>query len=156
MEQKKRKPINSDLIILACLAVIVLFFSICSSFRITAESAGGCISFALFGKLELRGVDKMVISVGEEQFVVTDADLLEQIVDETRVATHTDLGCANDRQIDLYRRDQLVRSMKWGLCCDTVYVYEEDPTHWLFGGTTGHVELSRDLADKLNSLIVTD
>ena len=154
MEEKKRKPINSDLFILACLAVVVLFFGICSSFRIIAESAGGCISFSLFGKLELQGVDKMVISVGEEQFVVTDADLLEQVVNETRVATHADHGGLNDqKQIDLYRGDQLVRSMNWGDCCNSMRVYEEDLTHWLIGGKAGYVMLSNDLYDKLDALI---
>ena len=154
MEQKKRKPINSDLIILACLAVIVLvfalFFNTCSYF----STDNGSISFSMFGKLELRGVDKMVISVGEEQFVVTDADLLEQVVDETRVATHADHGGLNDqKQIDLYRGDQLVRSMNWGDCCNSMRIYEEDLTHWLIGGKAGYVMLSNDLYDKLDALI---
>lgn len=158
MEEKKRKPINPDLIILAWLAVIVLVFSLffhtCSHF----STDNGIISFSMFGKLELRGVDKMAISVGEEQFVVTDRELLDQVIGETAVATHGDLRCPGtiDRRIDLYRGEKLVRSMEWSTCTDAVFVFEEDLTHWVFPGEFGCAVLSKDLVSNLNALVAAN
>lgn len=158
MEEKKRKPINPDLIILAWLAVIVLvlslFFYTCSYFH----SGDGIISFSIFGKLELRGVDKMVICVGEQQFAVTDRALLDQVIGETAVATHGDLRCPGtiDRRIDLYRGEKLVRSMEWSTCTDAVFVFEEDLTHWVFPGEFGCAVLSKDLVSNLNALVAAN
>ena len=136
MEQKKRKPINSDLIILACIAVVVLFFAVFSSARSTyfAGGTGECLSISVFGKMELKNIDKAVVTVDGATWTVTDADFLDQIVTETKIATRADLCSDPTRRIDLYCGDECVRSMEWAECCDTVKVYEPDLTHWLFDG----------------------
>lgn len=163
VEEKKRRPINSDLIILACLAFVVLFFVIFSEIRSTYfdGGAGECLSISLFGKLELKSVDKAVLSENGKEFIITDAELIDQIVTETRVATHAGFCYDRYRRIDLYNGDKLIRSMEWAQCCDTVKVYEPDLTHWLIvplGGTAneGYVELSDELVDQLGALIDAD
>lgn len=169
MEQKKRKPINSDLIILACLAVVVLVFYICTSFRSTLDEGppGECISISIFGKLELKNIDRAVVTVYAEEWTVTDADLVDQIVFETRTATRVDSECHADccgcedphMQIDLYRGDKIIRSMEWQGCCDYVKVYEPDLTHWLFAPgykiEAGFVKLSDKLAKRLTDLLIS-
>lgn len=167
MEQKKRKPINSDLVILACLAVVVLFFCICTSFRSTLDEGapGECISISIFGKLELKNIDRAVITVYGDEWTITDADLVDQIVFETRTATRIDSECHADccgcdyphMQIKLYRRDKMIRSMEWQGCCNYVKVYEPDLTHWLLSpgvpADAGFVKLSDELVKQFNALL---
>ena len=167
MNQKKRKAGITYLIILACLAVIVMFFSICTSFKSTLNEGppGECISISIFGKLELKNIDRAVVTVYGEERVVTDANLVEQIVFETRTATRVESECHADccgcesphMQIDLYRGDTMIRSMEWQRCCDYVKVYEPDLTHWLFAPgyevEAGYVSLSNELILQLNSII---
>lgn len=168
MEKKQRKPINSDLILLAFLVPVVLFFAICTSFRsnILQSEIGKCISVSLFGKLELLGVDRAGLVVYGEEIEITDAELIRQIVKETRVATHMDTDCCQDCcgcpdphwGLKLYRGEECVRSMVWQTCCDAVEVYKPDATHWLIPppevkAEAGYVELSRDLVRELETLI---
>ena len=64
------------------------------------------IALSPFGRLELLGVDRAVVTVDGESVTVTDAQLLGRIVDETTVATVADICdgcCLKDRTIDLYR-----------------------------------------------------
>ena len=168
MEKKQRKPINSDLVILACLAVVVLFFAVCTSFRsnILQSGIGKCISVSLFGKLELLGVDRAELVVYGEEIEITDPELLSQIVKETKVATHMDTNCCQDCcgcpdphwGLNLYRGEKQVRSMVWLTCCDAMEVYKPDATHWLIPppevtAEAGYVDLSGELVRKLDALI---
>ena len=96
----------------------------------------GCTSVALFGKMEIAGVDKVIISSENKSLTITDEDLVNQIVDKTKVARwayNTGCGCCEQRgwTIDLYRGDQLMRSMEW-VEDDIVKVYDRDLTHWIF------------------------
>lgn len=167
MEEKKRKPINSDLFILACLTVIVLifalFFNTCTLFRSTyAEGGPGkCMAISIFGKLELKNIDKAIITRNGEEWTITDTELIDEIIGETRIATYVDSECHEDccgceephYQVELYRKDKLIRAMEWQSCCNSMRIYEEDLTHWLIGGKAGYVMLSNDLYDKLDALI---
>ena len=166
MEEKKRKPIETKWIARGCLIVVVLYFLICPMMRVSIfeTNMGECISVSPFGKLELRGIDKVVMTFHDEQIVITDGDLIAQIADETRIATHVRSRCGapdycDDPQgrLELYRGDKLVRAMDWDLCCDAVKVYEGDLTHWLIPwwckSYGGYVYLSDGLADQLYALV---
>lgn len=122
---------------------------------------GACHSIALFGKLEIAGVDKVVISSGDKSLTITDPDLVEQIVDKTKVASwgyNVGCGCCEQRgwKIDLYRGDWLVRSMDW-VEDDIVKVYNRDLTHWVYNveveylrfDIAGYARLSGELEIKL-------
>ena len=165
MEDKKRKKIDAKWIIWGILIVLALYLLICPMIRISIfeTNTGECFSISPFGRLELRGIDKVVMTLYDEQIVITDWNLITKITDETRIATHVRSRCGapdhcDDPQgrLELYRGDDLVRSMEWDLCCDMVKVYEEGPTHWLIPwwctSCGGYVYLSEGLADQLYSL----
>lgn len=165
MEEKKRKPLNPELIIFVCFIVVVLFLVTCSMMRtsIFEVARGECISISLFGKMELRDIDRVVIIGYAEQVTITDQELIKQITDETRIATYVRSNCCKPaycsdphRRIELYRGEKLVRSMEWDPCCDSVHVYERDLTHWLIPWWCdyegGYVSLSHELVEQLNAL----
>ena len=161
MENKRK--INWELLGFIGSIVFVLICVCCglASANLIHGGPGKCVSIAPFGKLEVMGIDKAVITVGGVSVTVTDANLLSRIVDETKVATHS-YTCTHDnmkdRCIDLYRGDKLVRSMKWYECQDAVRVYDVDLTHWIFPelgagvAEAGYAELSRELVKELNGL----
>lgn len=165
MEDKKPKKIDAKWIIRGILIVLALYLLICPMIRISIfeTNSGECFSISPFGRLELRGIDKVVVTLHEDQYAITDGDLIAMVTDETRIATHVRSRCGapdhcDDPQgrLELYRGDDLVRSMEWDLCCDMVKVYEEDAIHWLIPwwcpSHGGYVYLSEELADQLYSL----
>lgn len=158
---KKRISINSDFIILLGLGIIVLFFALCSrgSAAFFKGESGGCIAIAFFGKLELRNVDKVVVQVDGREIVSTAPELLEKIVSETAVATHASICHHEERRLDLYRGDKLVRSMVWDTGHDTIKVYDSDIFHWVFTPISiekeGYVIMSDDLRNQLNALVAS-
>ena len=83
--------------------------------------------------------------------------LLDAVVAETMVATHMDVHCTEDRRIDLYAGDALIRSMIWSTCCDTVLVYDTDESHWVVSiegaEEGGCIILSNQLAKRLDAFI---
>ena len=114
------------------------------------------LSFA-FDKKQMQSVDRMVITADKRTVEVTDRTLLDAVVDETMAATHMDVNCYEDRRIDLYAGDVLVRSMPWSTCCDTVLVYDTDETHWVVSiegvEDGGCIYLSAELLQQLNALL---
>jgi hypothetical protein len=165
MEKNKCKSIKWKQIVAVSLTVVALYFLICPMIRVSIfeTNMGECISVSLFGKWELRGIDKVVMTVRNKQIVITDNNLVKQIADETRIATHVRSQCGapahcDDPQgrLELYRGDELVRSMDWDLCCDMVKVYEGDATHWLIPwfckSYGGYVYLSNGLTGQLYGL----
>ena len=165
MEEKKRKPLNKKWIAIACLTVAVLYFITCPMMRadVFGVDMGECISISPFGKLELRGIDHVVVRRGSRQVTITDRDLISQVTDETRIATRVRSHCDTPEYcddphgwIDLYQGDSLARSMEWHVCCDMVKVYKEDATHWLLPwwckSYGGYVYLSDELAGQLYAL----
>ena len=166
MEEKKRTPFNPKTIAIGCLIVVILYLITCPmmSAKVLEVNIGKCISISLFGKLELRDIDKAVITKYDKQITITNQGLIKQITDETRIATHVRSHCGGPgkcddpyKRIDLYQGDTLVRSMEWHACCDMVRVYEEDATHWLIPwwcpSQGGFIYLSEELASQLNALM---
>ena len=165
MEKKKRRAIEPKWIALGCVAIVALYLITCPMMRadVFGVDMGECISISHFGKLELRGIDRVVVTRGSRQITITDQDLIGQVTDETRIATRVRSHCGGPEYcdtphgwIDLYQGDSLVRSMEWHVCCDMVKVYEEDATHWLIPwwckSCGGYVYLSEELAGQLLTL----
>lgn len=146
---KKIKPAIVEL----CIVLALLVVGICSLFRL---SPGECISVSLFGRFELRNIDRVVITSNGNEWTITNPDFIEQLCDETRIAEHVNLCMHDSKTIDLYAGNRLVRSMKWGPCCDAVEVYKPGISHWLIGGfgiDSGCVYLSDELLAQLNAII---
>lgn len=124
-----------------------------------------CTSVALFGRLEIAGVDRVVISSKDKSLTITDEDLVAQIVDKTKVANWAyNTGCGNCDvkrwKIELYAGDTLKRSMEW-IEEDIVKVYDWDLAHWVFPveiqseqSMDGYAHLSQELADRLSELFM--
>ena len=156
----KKKLLRPKFVIAVALMAVTLFLVLCSSFRCSlfGRGTGECISVAIGGKFELRNVDRAIVSSDGKVCTITDVVLLEQLVSETKFATHVNLCSSPYRRIDLYCGDKLVRAMEWSDCCYTVKVYEPGLTHWLIAplGTKvegGYVELSKELVNQLNTLM---
>ena len=155
----KQKKLNSDFIILICIGLLIAFFALFSEVRSTLHTKeyGRCINVAVFGKWELKNVDRVVVSRHGAQTTITDQTLIDQIVSETTVATHGNIHDANDGKIELYCGDKLLRSMGWSTCCDLVQVYKADLTHWVIAhpeiNDAGFVQLSADLVEEINYLL---
>ena len=146
---KKIKPAIIEL----CVVILLLIVVGCSLFHF---EPGVCLSVSLFGRFELRNIDRVVITSDGKEWTITDPDLIEQLCDETRVAEDINLCMRDSKTIDLYAGDSLVRSMKWGPCCDAVEVYKPGITHWLIGSLgidSGCVYLSDKLLAQLNAII---
>lgn len=145
---------------LCLLAVCVILLSQFVSIGMASPlDSYGAISIA-FDRQQMRSVDKIVLRSGEQVVEITEGELLKAVVSETMVATHINVNCTEDRSIELYAGDTLVRSMIWSTCCDTVRVYDADEAHWMltleWGTNGGCVYLSSELASQLNALLVKD
>ena len=132
----------------------------CSLFRFNYFDGepGECVSISLFGRFELRNIDKVIVASNGKEWTITDSDLIEQICNETRVAERAGPCTERSKRIDLYSGDKLIRSMNWSACCECVTVYNRDLTHWIFSppggsGKTGYVELSDELMARLNEVM---
>lgn len=152
-----RKKIVIAVSILAFLLIGNIVASQFVSFGMANLSeAQGALSFA-FDKKQMQSVDRMVIAADKRTVEVTDRTLLDAVVDETMAATHMDVHRSEDRRIDLYAGDVLVRSMPWSTCCDTVLVYDTDETHWVISiegvEDGGCIYLPAKLVRQLNALL---
>ena len=161
-KQKSFKIISTLCICLSVVAVLLLLLIAFVDVQMQFSGAGECISVAFFEKQKMAKADKIVISAEGKEIIITDTGLIRELVDQTTVATHANLGCGKNRQIDVYNGNKLIRSMKWGTCCDAVKVYETDIFHWLLsptdleginGRNSGWVFLSNELVNKLDALI---
>lgn len=163
---KKRKVTAILSAVGALLLLTVLFFLIFAEVHYTEKGPGECLSVVFFEKQKLKKVDKIILTVNDRKVTITDQDLIRQIVEETAIATHVnlhhDIECTEQRQIDLYQGDQLIRSMVWGNCHNEIKVYEPDVTHWLFSPESllfgseplvGYVVPSDNLLAQLNALL---
>lgn len=161
---KKRRVCIVLCICLVIFSSLALFWTTHVSFyqNFFSGQYGRCISIAFFEKQKMEAVDRIILTAEGKEIIITDMSLIQEIVAETTVATHVNVGCMENRQIDAYCGNQLVRSMAWGTCCDEIKVYEADGAHWLFApddmnvknqGNTGYVYLSKGLANRLNSII---
>lgn len=157
-----------SVVIVAVLAIVISCCALVGKPELTIHGSPyltGCTSIALFGKLEVAGVDKVVISSKNKSLTITDQALVDQIVDKTKVANwaySTGCGCCEQRgwKIDLYRGDWLARSMEW-VEDDIVKVYDCDLTHWVFPvdvqherSIGGYALLSEELEMQLHEMLV--
>ena len=157
MMNKYRKVI----ILCTILTAVLLFFSLYAEVRMTISGQGKCFSVAFFETQKMAAADRIVIKGNGKEITITDTEVVRELAEQTTVATHANLGCAEDRQIEVYRGNKLIRSMKWGSCCHAVKVYETDVSHWLFSPTdlenlnrnSGWVFLSNEMVDTLNALL---
>ena len=168
MDAKERKK---RIIICVCLALVGVFAAIlissasCRS-TFSAGGTGECLSITFFEKHKIKKIDKVVLTDttnGENKVVIiTDTELIREIVVETAVADRANLGCGKTdrRRIDLYHGDKCIRTMMWSDTSERmVNVYNSDLTHWLitppfmFLNNDGWVELSVELDQKLTALI---
>ncbi|MBQ7372866.1 MAG: hypothetical protein IJW67_13490, partial [Blautia sp.] len=119
-------------------AVVFFLAALCIVLKMHVSFAGSdlfneayaAISVA-FDKQAMRSADRIVIRTGESEIQITDPELIGQIVEETAAATHMKVTCPEERWIDVYCGDRLIRSMGWSDCCDTVNVYNSDASHWV-------------------------
>lgn len=157
-------------VVIIIVLAVVISCNVLVSGPVIREKTGepylfSCTSVVLFGKLEIADVDKVVISSDDKTLTITDQALVEQIVDKTKVAKwaySSGCGCCEQRgwRIDLYRGDQLARSMDW-IEDDIVKVYDCDLTHWVFPvdvqherSIGGYARLSHELEDQLHDMLV--
>ena len=150
-----------------CIAILATVVFLAAIWLVLAMNAsfGGSNLFSeayaamsvAFDKQAMQSADRIVIRTGESEIQITDPAILAQIVKETAAATHTKVTCPEERWIDVYCGDRLIRSMGWSGCCDTVNVYDSDASHWVISvegmEDGGSVYLSQELVTKLNSLL---
>lgn len=145
-----------------CVIFGLIVVACCSLFRFNYFDGepGECISISLFGRFELRNIDKVIVVSRDKEWTITDSDLIEQICNETRVAERAGpcTESASLKRIELYSGDKLIRSMNWSECCDQIAVYNRGLTHWIFSppggsGKIGYVELSDELMARLNEVM---
>ena len=104
----------------------------------------GCISVS-FDKLPLLLADRIVVRHGSTSYEITDRALIWDVVTESRIPTNTNRRHTNDnRWIDIYCGDFLVRSIRWAsnVDGDVFVVYEPDLFHWLFPWDLGDGQIT--------------
>ena len=155
---KNKKMIISIALVAIIIATGIIWFNTIAYIggsNIFTES-GGCISFS-FDKRDITTVNKVVVSNGDKEVVIEDKALVDLVVNETKVATHIGGSCPEDKKIELYSGDTLIRSMGWSSCSDTVRVYSADDAHWVFSiegpEDEGDIYLSDTLVKILNDLL---
>ncbi len=158
MKNKKRIVILSLVLSVLVLAAVFLIRNVSFGFSNLFTEAYGAMSLS-FDKQAMQSVNRVVITADGKTVEITDPALIGEIVAETAAATHMKFGCPEDKQIDLYCDDRLIRSMGWSSCCDTVNVYDSDRAHWVISieGSEegGSVYLSPGLLERLTTAINT-
>ena len=127
---------------------------------------GNCFSIA-FDKWDMMWVDKAIIYVDNEEYVITDIEFVREIAKGTAAAIYYD-GCQaieserrrNDytRWIELYAGEKRVRRMPWLKAHEYIQVYEADIAHWILFGDTGvgYTTLEWELYEKIYEAIGYD
>lgn len=153
---KNKKYIRIGIVAAVCLlAAVSVVLAMNVSFGMSTD-AHAAMSIA-FDKQAMRSANRIVIRTYGKEIEITDPALVGEIAEETAAATHMKLDCPEGKWIDVYCDDQLIRSMGWSACCDTVNVFDTDATHWVMSiegaEEGGSIYLSRDLVEKLKALI---
>ena len=143
--------------IFIAIAIVLLFLNV--SIKNNLSMAGGCVSIVL-DKWSMLTADKVVISIDNKSYTITDKRIIRKVTKETMVATYHSVCYFPPEDevymwIDVYKKNNLVRSMQWGEHCEIVKVFEIDATHWiLFGnGREGFVYLSDELVKELKGFV---
>ncbi|MBQ7415417.1 MAG: hypothetical protein IJW14_00085 [Oscillospiraceae bacterium] len=143
------------LLALAAVAVLITVVACNVSFGMSTD-AYAAMSIA-FDRQAMASADRIVVTAKGTEIEITDPELIAQVTQQTAAATHMKFSCPEDRRIDIYCGDRLIRSMGWSTCCDMVNVYDTNGTHWVISvegiEEGGSVYLSEELRSKLNALI---
>ena len=139
--------------VMVLIILILLFLNV----GIGSCMTGGDCETIVFDKWSMLTADKVIIRVGEESHTVTDQEFIQQITKETLVATAADICIASqndERWIEVYKGEKLVRKMHWRDAHHNVRVYNADGSHWIFPGSTdyGVIYLSEDMLKQLGEI----
>lgn len=157
MPNKKVMSVIIVLLIIIIIMGILIFQKFCAIHF--ADIFGSLTCTALvFDKEQMLTVDRIVFYnyQTDKEFSVTDLQTINMFVNETMVATNTDIQCPKDVEIKLYSKNKLIRTMYCGIDYYFVNVHNADKTHWfLLKGTEseeGFVLLSKELRQLLLSI----
>ena len=153
--KRKRWLIPISVLAGVLLLVALLVLNVGVHFNPTDNS--DCIS-VVFDKLPMLLANRAVLVKGNERYDISDADLVDDIVQETMVATHSGLRhTKRERWIEIYWGDILVRKIQWVGGLDEMFiVYQPDLIHWVIPMAEGIVFPSDELIARLNALMKAD
>ena len=149
MSKKKKRGI----IIGSICTGLILLVLLCSQF-VAADFSD--IFSVVFDKAFVLGSDKIVVRDGDEVITITDKALVQEIAANFVVANRTGLcGYYDDKWMDIYNGDKLVRNIHWNAHDDLVEVYQADALHlvWPSSSKIGQIELSREFVTRLNEIL---
>lgn len=142
----KRKTLILGIIISVLLTITaVLLFYRNVGINTPFSSLGNGVISVVFDKAEVLRADKVVLREGEKSLTITDPQQVRAIAEDFMVANSAGLcGYYNDRWIDIYHGEKLVRQIHWNDHDDLATVYRADRTHWLWPHTEAQVSLSKE------------
>ena len=152
----KDAKIRAVVIILSLVAAVFVASRFIGIHNGLFSNAGGDCIAVVFDKAEVMGADRIVYQAGGREVTITDPEDVKKIASQFVVANRAGLcNAQDDRYMYIYNGEKLVRSLRWRCCEEIVDIYEEDAAHWLFPPEchTGHVELSKDFLNYLDSLL---
>ena len=141
--------------LLVLLVLVFLIGTLFIGFNTDLDGGGACFS-VVFDKAAVMTADKIVVRDGGQVITITDKALVREIASEFVVANRTDLcGYYDDRWMEIYNGDTLVRNIHWNDHDDLAEVYSADLFHWIFPSTSkvGQVDLSREFVDRLEEIL---
>lgn len=149
---KERKILMPVVLLSVCLILIIILF-LNVSINGKPFDAGGTICIS-FDKWDMMRADKIVFAVGGETYTVTDAEFIRAFSQETLAGTFHEYCCSNlnEGRVEIYRGERLLRRMRY-IANHDAFAYEADITHWVLFGKEGHAFLSKDMWEKLHSII---
>lgn len=153
--KKKFCMIISSVCVSLILAVVVLSQFVAVSTDVLSNVGGGTNS-VVFDKAVVMSADRIVVREGEKVVTITDKALVREIASAFVVANRTDLcGYYDDKWMEIYNGDKLVRNIHWNAHDELAEVYEADGSHWVWPSSSkvGQVELSREFVERLNEII---
>lgn len=156
MEQKKRRiPAPVIEIGIAVLVVLLIWIFVDASAKSYIDNkGGGCIS-VVFDKPFVKCADRVVIYENGQVITIEDKETVREIAELFVVANCTALcSPGNERRIEIYNGDWLVREIRWTQCQSEYYIYECDLFHWVFPEFgDGEVSLSAEESQWLDGII---
>lgn len=155
MSRKKKLYIICSVLVIIALTAAVLCRHIAISASALQRVGGDCFA-VVFDKAAVMSADRIVMREGEKVVTITDKALVREIASEFVVANRTALcGYHQDKWMEIYNGDKLVRNIHWNDHDHLVEVYEADATHWIIPGSygIGQIELSDELVAKLAAIM---
>lgn len=147
----------SRILVFAIVAAVVLLgwvFMDVSVESVIRDEAGSCIS-VVFDKPFVKCADRVVIYENGQVITIEDKETVREIAELFVVANCTALcSPGNERRIEIYNGDWLVREIRWTQCQSEYYIYKCDLFHWVFPEFgDGEVSLSAEESQWLDGII---